>query len=62
MEERPSLPPETDRVEGDVMRLSDGHVASPVGGIEDDLGPEGQLLRGRVAPDEGVEGAALLIG
>jgi hypothetical protein len=37
-------------------------ITASVGGGQEDLGAEGQLLRGRVPPDQDVKGVALLAG
>jgi hypothetical protein len=62
LEERPASPPEAYHVAADPKGVGDGGVALPVGGLQDDPGSEDQLLRGRVSPDEGLEGLALLVG
>jgi hypothetical protein len=62
LQEHPTFAPASHRVEGDLMRLRDGRVALPVGGVQDDLGPQDRLLGGRMPPDEALEGLALLLG
>jgi hypothetical protein len=62
LQEHPAFAPDPHHVEGDLMRRRDGRIAQPVGGVQDDLGPQDQLLGGRVPPDEALEGLALLVG
>jgi hypothetical protein len=62
LQEHPTFAPGAHRVEGDLMGLRDGRVALPVGGEQDHLGPQDQLLGSRVPPDEALEGLALLVG
>ena len=61
-EGHPAGAPEPDGVEGHAARLSDPGIAVALGGGQDDAGAEGDLLGRGMAPQEGVEGFALLVG
>jgi hypothetical protein len=61
LKEEPAFPPESNHVEADLMRVREVPVAPPLGSFQDDLGPQDQLLRGGVSPDQGVEGVSLLV-
>jgi hypothetical protein len=62
LQERPALAPGSHHVEGDLMRRRDGRVALAVSGVQNDLGPQDQLLGRRVPPAETLEALALLVG
>jgi len=60
-EGHPAGAPEPDGIEGHAAGPSDPGVALAFGGGEDDVGAEGDLLGRGMAPQEGVEGVALLV-
>ena len=62
LEEHPAVPPESDRVQTDVTRAGDGQVAATLGGIQDDLGAQSDLLWCRVPSDQDQQGVALFRG
>jgi len=62
LQEHPALTPGPHHIEGQLKFRGDRRVALPVSGVQDDLGPQDQLLGSRVPADEALEGLALLVG
>lgn len=62
LEHLPASAPVLHQLATDPERPRDLGIAAPIGGGQEDLGAEGQLLRGGVPPDQSEKGVALLVG
>ena len=61
LEHLPAGAPVLDQIAGHLKGPRDLGITATVGGGQEDLGAAGQLLRGGVAADQGVQSAALLV-
>jgi hypothetical protein len=62
LEHLPTGAPVLHQLATDLKRPGDLGIAASLGGGQEDLGAESQLLRGGVPPDQGEKGVALLVG
>src|SRR5262249_47063011 len=61
-EEHPAVAPEPDRLQTDMPRAGDGQVTATLGGIQNEVGAQSDLLWSRVPSDEALQGVALVLG
>ena len=62
LEHLPAGTPVLDQIASYLKGSGDLGITASVGGGQEDLGAAGQLLRGGVAADQGVQGVTLLVG
>jgi hypothetical protein len=62
LEHLPAGAPVLDQIAGHLKGPRDLGITATVGGGQEDLGAAGQLLRGGVPADQGVQATALLVG